>query len=73
MSNVLHAPDLRKNLFSTKQLDKVGGEIIIKLSICILHFFKGIEIRQCIFETNLYKLYVINKQKINETTLLESK
>jgi Fe2+ transport system protein B len=38
MINVLHAPDLRKNLFSTKQLDQVGGEIIIKLNICILIF-----------------------------------
>lgn len=73
MNNVLHAPNLRKKLFSTKQLDQVGGEIIIKLNICILNFFKGIEICQCIFETNLYKLYVINKQKINEITLLESK
>jgi hypothetical protein len=73
MSNVLHAPSLWKNLFSTKQLDQVGGEIIIRPGECILKNSKGIEIPQCILETNLYKLAVISKQKINEITLLESK
>jgi hypothetical protein len=59
MSNVLHAPSLWKNLFSAKQLDQAGGEIIIKHGKCILKYFKGIEIPQCILETNLYKLGVI--------------
>jgi hypothetical protein len=73
MSNVLHVLSLWKNLFSTKQLDQAGGEIIIRPSKCIQFFLKGIEIPQCILETNLYKLDVINKQEINEITLLESK
>lgn len=34
--NIVYVPRLRKNLFSAKQFDKVGGELHIKLGICTL-------------------------------------
>jgi hypothetical protein len=43
MSNVLHVLSLWKNLFSTKQPDQAGGEIIIRLGKCIQFFFKGLK------------------------------
>ncbi len=36
MGNLLHVHGLWKNLFSAKQFDQLGGEIIIKFGKCIL-------------------------------------
>jgi hypothetical protein len=66
IGNSLHVPNLWKNLFLAKQLDQLGGKIIIKFGKCILKNFKGVEIAQCILEVGLYKLEVIKDQNINE-------
>ena len=53
---VLYVSGLKKNLFSAKQFDNVGGEIHIKLEICTLTNKKGELIATCQLDTNLYKL-----------------
>jgi hypothetical protein len=63
---VLHVLGFEKNLFFVEQLDHVKGKITIKFSNC--KSLKGIEIVQCIFEVDIYKLGVNNKQKCSETT-----
>jgi hypothetical protein len=70
MGNLLHVLGLWKNLFSAKQLDQLGREIIIKFGKCISKSSKGVLIAQCILKVGLYKLGVIKDQKINEITIL---
>ncbi len=53
---------IQKNLFSTKQFDRVGGEIVIKYGNCFFLNSHGQQVVKCILEANLYKLGVINKQ-----------
>jgi hypothetical protein len=48
-------------MFSTKQFDKVGGEIHIKLCICTLTNQWGELIVTCKLVFDLYKLGVITK------------
>jgi len=60
--NVLHVSGIQKNLFSTKQFDHVGGEILIKYGNCFLKNSHGQQVVNCILEANLYKLGVTNKQ-----------
>jgi hypothetical protein len=45
--NVLHVPSFFLNLFFTKQLDLVGGEIVIKKGQCTFKNNKGQTIAIC--------------------------
>ena len=54
--DVLHVPGLAKNLFSAKQLDKVGGEIRIKCGqLTLINKFDK-TIANCQLNPNLYEL-----------------
>ncbi len=60
--NVLHVSRIQKNLFSAKQFDHVGGEILIKYGNCFLKNSHGQQVVKYILEANLYNLGVTNKQ-----------
>lgn len=66
MRNVLYNPGLAKNLFSAKQLDKVGGEIRKKSGTSTLFNKQGHVIAKCKLHNDLYKLgnTIIPNQKI---------
>lgn len=63
ISNVLYVLGIRKNLFSAKQFDIVGGEIFIKDGNCLLRNPCGLVIATCTLETNLYKLGITHRQQ----------
>jgi hypothetical protein len=52
---------IQKNLFSTKQFDRVGGEILIKYGNCFFLNSHDHQVVKCILEANLYKLGAPNK------------
>lgn len=55
LENVLHIPDLRKNLFCIKQLDSEGGSAVIQNGQCILRDSDNQILTTC-YLVNLYKL-----------------
>jgi hypothetical protein len=63
--NVLHIPNLKKNLFSVKHLDDNNGDIHIRNGRCTLKDSTGSLIAICYRENDLYKLgesYLIRSQ-----------
>nr|PNR34735.1 hypothetical protein PHYPA_022633 [Physcomitrium patens] len=56
ISNVFHILGLVKNLFSTKQLDKAGGEILIRVGTTIVINKFGQTIAICKLNPDLYEL-----------------
>jgi hypothetical protein len=71
--NVLHVLGLKKNLFSTKQLDLASGEIVVKQGQCTLQNVQGQTIVICNMEFDLYKLGETiknnNIQQVNPATM----
>jgi hypothetical protein len=61
VTNVLHVPGIRKNLFSTMQFHHASGEILIKSGNCFLRNSHGQQIVKCILKANIYKQ--TNKQE----------
>ncbi len=61
---------IQMNLFSTKQFDHHGGEILIKFGNGFLKKSHGQQIVKCILEADLYKLGVMNKQENKMQTKL---
>lgn len=56
LDNVLHIPDLKKNLFSVKQFDLAGGSAVIKNGQCILRDSTNRILTTCFLNGDLYKL-----------------
>ncbi len=70
ITNVLHVPCLKKNLFFTKQLDLASGEIVIKQGQCTLKNVQGQTTFICNMEFDLYKLgETVTNNKIEQFNL----